>query len=78
MILTIAVDCLAAYILSIIIIVIVGVSFFYDYDNESYYEKYGARFLFHCVKCNNIYYSNNDKESSECQKCNIKNIRLKF
>lgn len=76
--LAISIDFLTTYILTIVMLALIGTSFFYDYWDGRYSSNECVQFLFYCIKCNNIYASKEEREYCECPKCKVKNFRLKF
>jgi predicted RNA-binding Zn-ribbon protein involved in translation (DUF1610 family) len=59
-------------------VIVVGLWLYYDRRERTKYEAEARKATFHCIKCDNLYSSNQLSSSVDCPKCGHSNARLRF
>jgi len=58
--------------------IFVGLWLYYDRRERVRYKAEARKWTFHCIRCDNLYSSNNLSGSVACPKCGHSNARLRF
>jgi hypothetical protein len=60
------------------LVLIFGLSAYYDQRDRRVYEQERAQSLFHCLKCGRLYSAPRYLREVACPGCNFENSKLKF
>ncbi len=74
----VAISWLLAGYVTLGLLIIMGLHFYYDRRQAELCDRERSQAIFHCIRCGHIYTDRQEKEVSSCTQCSFENSRLKF